>query len=518
MNYKHREIDELPRLSAFFSLFALLFCAAATQAFSAERFSITVGGESGWGSLESAETLQETKGRFSLPALGIAPGIGEQGQADTDLYLSFDSPAPLDEAGNYIIMASRSFFSGKERARQGEGAAIFNTDGEGISLRGRASAIFARRGVLPSFTISFWLYPSAVENGSVVFSWRSQLVPKGGLNPVYQGIKASFEQSRLVWDFSNVWLAESGEPLSARLAPDRMTIPGKWSFHQLSYDADSGFLEYRIDGRTEASVCVKKLAGNGRASVAGFISGDADIEIAPKYSGLMDEFRIERQPLAAVNVEGLRELAGFYPAAGGRFTTAPLDTGRGEARLLSADISIIEPEGTESEFYVRGGNNFHEWTESYPAWIPLANGKPAEAISGQYFQIAGGLYPDASRGKTPLLTWISLNLEKRNEPWPPLKVRGEAGSGNVRISWTPPADSSARGYLVYFGEGHGEYLSQGSPIDVGNSLSCVISGLENGKMYYFAVASYGDAGAAFPGALSPEVAARPLATRELQER
>ncbi len=517
MNYGYRAPGRVPRPCAFALFFFLLLCRGLSSAFPAERFSITVGGENGWGTLESATALQETQGRFALPALGIAPGLGAQAQADTDLYLSFDSPNFLDEAGNYSVPASRSFFSGSGMARQGAGAAIFNTDGEGITLRGNASAMFAQRGELPSFTISFWLYPSSTENGSTVFLWRSSIVPEGGQAPIYQGIKAAFEKNRLVWDFSNMWVSELGEPLQARLVPDRITVPGKWSFHQVSYDADSGFLEYRIDGLTEAAVYVAREAGiSRRNAVTGFIGGKSDLEIAPKYSGLMDEFRIDRQPLADVSVEGLREVAGFYPAAGGKFTTAPIDAGWGASRLLSVDISVIEPEGTESEFYVRGGDNFHEWTEDSPRWVPLINGRPSEEISGQYFQIAGGLYPDGSRSKTPLLTWISLNLEKDNAPWPPLKVRGEAGNGSVRLSWSPPADSGAKGYLVYYGEGQGEYLSQGSPVDAGNSLSCVISGLENGKMYYFAVASYGDSGSLFPGSYSPEIALRPLATKAQQ--
>ncbi len=514
----NRRLGSVPRSRALAILFSLLLCGIASAAFSAERFSITVGGKSGWGSLESATSLQQTEGRLALPALGIAPGTVSKAQAELDLYLSFNSANFADEAGNYSIVSSNAFFSGAEMARQGAGAAIFNTTGSGISLHGNPGSMLASRGELPSFSISFWLYPTSTDNGSVILSWRSSILPPGSLTPIYQSIAASFEQNRLVWDFSNIWISELRESFSTRLTPSRIIIPKKWSFHQISYDSNTGFLEYRIDGRTEDAVYIASGSGRRRTAIAGFISGQSDLEIASKYSGLIDEFKIEKGALSDVSIESLRDVAGFYPAAGGKFTTVPLNTGKGAARLVSADISVIEPEGTESEFYVRAGDNFYAWTENSPRWVPLVNGKPAEEVSGQYFQIAGGLYPDGTRSKTPLLTWISLNLEKENAPWPPLKVRGEAGNGSVRISWNPPADSSARGYLVYYGEGQGEYLSQGSPIDAGNSLSCVISGLENGKMYYFAVASYGDAGPSYPGGFSPEIAVRPLMTKTLQER
>ena len=507
-----------PRPRAFAALCALLLGGGVSGAFAAERVSIKVGGEGGWDTLESATAIQETEGRFSLPALGIAPGIASDAGAITDLYLSFDESDFADEAGNYTLEPSPSFFADHKLARQGEGAAIFNTKGSGLVLHGGEDALFAQGGPLPSFTISFWLYPKSVKTGSAVFVWRSSIVPESGQNPIYQSILAKFDHNRLVWDFSGLWFDAQGKPLSAKLESDRVTIPKKWSFHQVSYDAETGYLEYRINGRTEASLYAGKDEQSARVLIAqGFIGAQADIEIAPKYSGLMDEFRIERRPLSQVTVEGLRELAGFYPAAGGKFVSKPIDAGEGFSRLLSADISVIEPEGTESEFYVRAGDNCYEWSENSPAWVPLVNGKPTEEVSGQYFQVAGGLYPDGARSKTPLLTWISLNIEKENAPWPPLKVRGEAGSESVKISWRPPADSDVKGYLVYYGEGEGEYLSQGSPVDAGSSLSCVISGLENGKMYYFAVASYGEAGAGYPGAFSPEVAVRPLVTKGLIE-
>ena len=507
-----------PHSRAFAALCALLLSGGMSAASAVERVSIKVGGEGGWDTLESATALQETEGRLSLPALGIAPRAGSGAQAATDLYLSFDEADFADLAGNYNVESSPSFFADRKLARQGEGAAIFNTSGSGLIARGGNGTLFAQGGHLPSFTISFWLYPSSTKTGSVLFSWRSSIVPESGQNPIYQSILARFDHNRLVWDFSKLWFDPSGKPLSAKLEPDRVTIPKKWSLHQVSYEETTGYLEYRINGRTEAFLYVGRDAQSGRSAVArGFIGAQADIEIAPKYSGLMDEFKIDRAAMPQVNVEGLREIAGFYPAAGGKFVTKPIDTGAGISRLVSADISVIEPEGTESEFYVRAGDNCYEWTEDAPQWVPLVNGKPAEEVSGQYIQVAGGLYPDGTRSKTPLLTWISLNIEKENAPWPPLKVRGEAGSGSVKISWNPPADSGVRGYLVYYGEGQGEYLSQGSPIDAGSSLSCVVSGLENGKMYYFAVASYGEAGVSYPGGFSPEIAVRPLVTKALIE-
>lgn len=497
-----------PLVSGMIAL--LFFPGAAGALFSAEKFSLTVGGEQGWSMLEETGALQETEGRFSLPALAIAPRGETSGQGNGELYLPFDTPDIRDAAGKYDVLYAHVRLSAPEQARQGTGAALCNTTGEGILLRGNGGALFSAQEELPSFTVSFWLYPSSTETGGQIFSWRSSVIPEEGEGlPVYQSIRAGFERNRLVWEFSNLWITQDGRALGARLEPVSLTVPGRWSFYQISYDAYAGVLEYRINGRTEA--IVNPAAGGG--SAIGFVGNPSNVEIVPQYAGLLDEFRIARQALPAVRLEDLQAVSGRYPAAGGTFRTKPLDTGKGTARLLSADISLLAPEGTDSEFFVRGGDNFHTWTADSPQWVPLVNGKPAAEITGRYMQISGGLYPDSAREKTPLLTWISLHLEKENSPWPPLNVRGTAGNGKVKISWNAPADRAVNGYLVYYGEAAGEYLSAGSPADAGNSLSCVISGLENGKMYYFSVASYGEAGPDFPGNGSPEISLRPLAAK-----
>ena len=43
-------------------------------------------------------------------------------------------------------------------------------------------------------------------------------------------------------------------------------------------------------------------------------------------------------------------------------------------------------------FYVRGGDNFYEWTDEYPEWVPVVLYTDC-GVSGKYFQLAGELYP-----------------------------------------------------------------------------------------------------------------------------
>ena len=76
-------------------------------------------------------------------------------------------------------------------------------------------------------------------------------------------------------------------------------------------------------------------------------------------------------------------------------------------------------------------------------------------------------------------------------------------------------DDTAGGYYLYYGTRPGEYLGRmaiegESPINVGNTSSYTITGLENGKIYYFAVASWSALDDRITGPLSKEVFARPL--------
>jgi hypothetical protein len=76
--------------------------------------------------------------------------------------------------------------------------------------------------------------------------------------------------------------------------------------------------------------------------------------------------------------------------------------------------------------------------------------------------------------------------------------------------------------MVYYGTSRGEYFGEGaapgaSPVDVGKRTGLYIDGLENGVLYYFAVAAYDrrdgtddGRGIFHAGEFSREVSARPL--------
>jgi hypothetical protein len=70
--------------------------------------------------------------------------------------------------------------------------------------------------------------------------------------------------------------------------------------------------------------------------------------------------------------------------------------------------------------------------------------------------------------------------------WP-----GFAKAADVTLAWDPNQEPTVAGYKVFNGLASRNY---NGTVDVGNWTSCVVSGLEPGKTYYFAAKAYDSAG------------------------
>jgi hypothetical protein len=142
-------------------------------------------------------------------------------------------------------------------------------------------------------------------------------------------------------------------------------------------------------------------------------------------------------------------------------------------------------------------------------------------------QVRAELYADGTGTLTPALSSLKLRYEPDPPPPPPAKLMAIAKNGAIELRWTRVPVSDLGGYLVYYGDSPGEYFGTSategpSPVDAGQNLSLVLSGLQNGRLYYFAVASYDGPGLAATGGNPPsragdfsnEIAARPSRTAQ----
>ncbi len=489
------------RLFSAFVLCCILFSAGADER------TIVLGGESGWSALSVSRGIGRGTGRLGREALVLDSSRGSAGSS-VDMSLSFDDTAMADGAGNYEIVRSTLHPVGQNRSRHGSGAALAMGEGAALVLRGRPGSLFSTPGAAGSFRIDFWLKPEVVDNGVIVFRWRSART--GSDSSYYQSIRAGIMRNRLEWNFSNVWTDASGKGVEVFLRGRKNLIPGKWAHHELSFDAVSGLIEYRLDGTAED---IRHLTSTGteRGDVYSPILGaPADVELAVGYSGLIDEFRVVRDGPIDQDIDVRTERLVKYRTSGGRFETVPLDTGGLGSAILRVDCVATRPPRTDVTFFVRAGDNHFEWTDDSPAWIPVSSGAEIRGVTGRFFQVAGELYPDGAGSATPIVSSVTLAWRPDPPPLPPARVIAEAGDGSVTVRWNASIESDTVGYLVYFGSRSGEYLAPSSPVDVGDRLETTVSGLENGKPYYFAVAAYDAGGRAHTGPLSGETFARPL--------
>ena len=483
-------------LIAFFA-FVPLFAAQKT---------LVLGGENGWKNISEMDGLALGKGQFGYDAIVLSTAA-QNADASTDMLVTFDNGNFSDKAGNYKILEN-SLVSTADSVK-GDGAALSRGNGKGLTLRGKDGSLFGSEGNSGSFMIEFWLCPAIAENGETVFSWRSSLNYNNYAE--YQMISAIMSKNHLVWTFNNLFFGFKNEKVILQGISN--VVPQKWSRHTVSFDEENGILEYLVDGRTEDLVYVTKN-GHESGEVCNPVLGKkASLEFCGAYTGKIDNIRINRysygKELADVFTTGNEK----YKIDGGKFVTEPILVSH-SAVMKKIDALMSVPSQTDVKFYVRSGDNCFGWTDSYPEWKEIVPGEDISDVSGLYFQVSAELLPDGGAEKTPAITELAIKYDEQDEPLPPFSVLANAGDGSVTLSWSYSVDDSAGGYLVYYGNRPGEYLGRtavegASPVKAGNQSSITLSGLQNGKIYYFAVAAYSKIDGRIIGTLSKEVYARP---------
>lgn len=493
---------------------AAIFLSLFSSKLFAESKQIVLGGKAGWPVFQSQENIATGKGRFGYDCIELATNSFVFDEY-TDLLIDFENPYNPVSDGAYQLVSNNLKVS--DNSLMEKSAGLSRNIG-GLSVLGQPGTFFGSEGLMGSFSIEFWLCPSIAENGEVVLNWESSKNVRGRL--IYQLLNCIFDGGHLEWTISNLFDSYAGENGDGEihLKGTSTVVPDTWSYHVLSYDCETGILEYLVNGITEDIVYV---TSNGRedGEISLIIMGTpSQLEFCNEYTGKIDEIRILRRPYSPPDYQSA-EAAGalermLYKPCGGRFVTQPIVVSTGSVlNTVTAEMNI--PSQTDICLFVRSGDNYFNWTDSYPEWKPVESGKKITDVSGMYFQVACELYPDGNGSVSPSVTSLSLDFTELPLPLPPFTVKAEAGNGCVTIKWNYSVDETAGGYYIYYGNRPGEYLGRialegASPINVGNTTSYTITGLENGTIYYFAVASWSSLDDRIVGPLSKEVFARPL--------
>lgn len=481
-----------------------------------EMKQLILGGKNGWDDFKYEENIAIGKGRFGYDCVELSTNSFVFDNT-TDLLIDFENGTNGIVQGNYETRKNE--FRNTDLSVMGKGAGLSRQKG-GITVLGKSGSYFGNEGYAGSFSIEFWLSPSIAENGEVVLNWQTSRIINRSL--VYQMIHGNFNGGHLEWTFTNLFDLYDGKDLDITLSGRSTVIPDSWSYHVVSYDCETGILEYLINGITEDIKYITSTGQEDGVPALVVLGKTSEVEICPDFLGKLDDFRILRRPYSPPDFQSAENAGPLqymtYAPMGGKFETKPIMLSTG-SMINSVDAIISEPEQTSVELFIRSGDNYFNWSDTYPEWKPVEIGQDLSGITGLYFQLEAVLYPDGGGDHTPSITEITLNYTELSPPLPPFSVRATAGNGCVTLNWSFSIDDTTGGYYIYYGNRPGEYLGRvavegESPIKVGNTTSVTLSGLENGRIYYFAVAAWSAYDDRVIGQLSKEVYSRPLSRLE----
>jgi hypothetical protein len=542
---------------------------------------LALGAASGWAAAETRRGISEMESLRPYPVLVLssaADGTGgadhggadpaEAAARDGEFWYAAGSPAALDMAfsfdegsaeafadrtGHYRPIPSPAVSAADRRlARAGNGAARFHggessalppAPGSGEAFSGgplvilprSESALFARDQHIRDFTIEFWLYPLNMENGEQILAWTAVRRTGAGKN-AYQRILCTAGRNRLQWTFQDFFASPGGRFINLSLASSSPVIPKTWSHHLVRFNADTGLLEYLVNGRLESLRYASASGGEGGEVFTPVVGEDSRLVLGGGFAGLLDELKIHSRYRESLRLEKYRP--------GGRMETRMLDLGEPNSRILRVEASggrastgsgasgrsvwheyagfgsFRFADDSALQFFIRVSDNPYRWTGG--DWRPFEPGTDLRDLRGRFAQLAAVFYPSGDGETTPYLDELRIIYVPDNPPRPPSMISAVPRDGAVDLSWRAGPDEDTAGYLVYYGEAPGEYFGSGavlgvSPVDAGKRSSLRIDGLRNGSLYYFAVAAYDSGsppGSFHCGDFSREVTARPLRTAQ----
>jgi len=446
----------------------------------------------------------------------------------TDLLLHFNAPEELypgREKGNYVLSGG-NLPEISSLSRYGSGAALFKGASKGLSLKPLPGSLFDPGTFWSDLSIEFWMFTGNTKEGETVLSWQGYTRVDGKDRP--QSFRIYIDNRRLTWEFQNVFmlLGASGtetEALNFSLKNKRSLLAHTWQHHLLRYNASEGIMEYWLDGKLEDLRYMTRSGQQENQLFQAFIGerSPKNLELGNNFNGLLDEFRMSRAKLESANKQN-------YSTEKAYIMLEPInfhDIGLG-SKILNIDGQYRTPGNTGLGFYYRLSDRPSRVSRDDPSWIRFSPGQSiTENNQGQYLFLKVEFLSDGYGKDSPGLQNLLIHFQPDPPPAAPGGLRAIPGNGSIRLIWNSVSGTDIRGYLVYYGTRPGEYFGEDaldeagdnklvSPIQVEGKTEITLTGLENGRIYYFRVASYDTSNHPMYGlyldrSYSKEVSARP---------
>jgi hypothetical protein len=176
-------------------------------------------------------------------------------------------------------------------------------------------------------------------------------------------------------------------------------------------------------------------------------------------------------------------------------------TGSLTTDIIDLDGSILrginligeEPNASQFRTFVRFGD-FRASFDDRLEWQPFNPSVDYSGITERFVQFRVDFFAGNAAASSPILHDLIVVRESVSPPPRPGAVSFTRQGNGVLITWQPLLIGDIAGYKLYFGTMPGEYFGSinrlNSPIDVGNTTSFFIEGLEVGRLYYFTITAY----------------------------
>ena len=423
---------------------------------------------------------------------------------DTDLLLHFDQEPIADSSGHYRLLGGRVLLASQVTAL-GPASAGFTGERQGLELAPQPGALFARGTRWGDFTIEFWLHPALLSDGEEVLGWIGSRFRSG--HSTAQELRCVVRKRRLAWEFSNFFSGpQDTAPGSIRLEGLTPLLPRVWHHHLLRYDSSSGLLEYLMDGVPEGVTYARDPVQGEPLTPHSAEADSAPLILGRGFIGFLDELRISRSFIQD-------PVLSRYSGRSGSAESRPLDLGYTGTRVKRID-ALYRTEADSGVFFYYKVADRLQAEDLEGNWRQFQPGEDLGEARGRFVQLRVELFPDGRRRVSPRLSELRVVYEQALPPAPPSSIVATAGNGKVRLAWSPVREEGVRGYLVYYGHEPGNYHGADaaggpSPIDAGAVSELTVSGLENGRLYYFAVVAYDGTDPPHHSGFSREVSARP---------
>ncbi len=397
-----------------------------------------------------------------------------------------DKPDP-----KYLLQKKRFSFSSKTKVF-GRSSAKFARPNSTLLIRPNHGSLFRQTQATGSFTIEFWLNPSTLSNGEIIFKRYGPVVEKGKITK-YSGIVCRIEDRRLKWSFHHIFHSlrwRNNHPVDFTQFIEVKGIKrlqrNQWVHHALSYNATTGKLTYFRNGDEKVSQFVTDTGQPGDTILTPrfYPQVRSMLTIGERYYGYMDEFMISRiaktsrkNRIYAVGQDNGAKYFNIqkYTAFEGSIVSDVRDLEHTGSFLKKVKLNLEQNNGSLIILEYRMSNYPFDVVNATIPWLSLDTYHPStrnHKATGRYFQWRAILKAGHQGKYTPMFKDISFHFEIDRQPSPPKNLLAYSSEGRVILKWLGNVEKDVNRYRIYYGIKTKNYIDQSDkPLPEGKTIS-----------------------------------------------